>query len=584
MKKHITLILILSFGKLIFAQTDPLLYSWIRNLNGAVGYNSIPSNVQSVSYSSTDIYITATCIPGYSIGPWTGNPNTPTNQNFVFKITRTPQQNTGTATATGLGHTGVWSNGVSIFNAKDGMSYNNAGVWNRNAYYWEGGSFDNCLGHPAPNGEYHHHVNPKCLYDATDNTHHSPIIGYSFDGFPIYGAYGYSNGNGSGGIKRMLSSYVLNTSLTRTNGPAVSSTYPLGCFIEDYTYVAGSGDLDNHNGRFCITPEYPAGIYAYFVTIDASLNPVYPFTPGPTYYGIIQTGNTGPSGGHNTIPAGATTYATAFFPTISITTNSTNVCAGATVNFSSSITNGGTSPLYAWKKNGTIISTNSTFSTTTINSGDIITCELTSNANYLTASTATSNSITMTVQSSPTLNSFFPSNGSAGTVVTINGTNFSGITSVTINGIQSNFAVISPTQINATVPVGNTNGIISISGNCGTVNSVASFSLLATDVLLNLKVFIEGIYIGNGQMAGVISSNVCDTIIVQLASATYPYSIVYSDTSTISKTGNGTFTFPYSVYGNSFYIVVRHRNSIQTWSKYPVSFNTINAFDFTVSQ
>src|SRR5205814_2757500 len=118
------------------------------------------------------------------------------NKNFVFKITRQPAQNTGTLVQTGLGHTGVWSNGVSIFNAKDGMSYNNAGVWNQDALYFEGISFDNCLGHPAPGGEYHHHVNPKCLYDAADSTHHSPIIGFAFDGFPIYGAYGFTNTNG----------------------------------------------------------------------------------------------------------------------------------------------------------------------------------------------------------------------------------------------------------------------------------------------------------------------------------------------------------------------------------------------------
>ena len=70
------------------------------------------------------------------------NPNTPINQNFVYKITRTPVQNMSTPTATPMGHTGVWSNGVSVFNAKDGMSYNNAGVWNRNAYYYEAISFD----------------------------------------------------------------------------------------------------------------------------------------------------------------------------------------------------------------------------------------------------------------------------------------------------------------------------------------------------------------------------------------------------------------------------------------------------------
>lgn len=290
------------------AQTSPVITSWIINTTGATGYGSILSNVQQVQYNSTDVYVSATCIPGYAIGPWASNPNTPSNQNFVFKITRNPVQNTGTPVATALGHIGVWTNGVSIYNAKDGMSYNNLGVWNRNAYYYEGVSFDNCLGHPAPNGEYHHHVNPKCLYNENDSTNHSPIIGYAFDGFPIYGAYGYVNPNGTGGIKRMKSSYTATTTSTRAGGPAVSSTYPVGCYCEDYAYTAGYGDLDASNGRFCVTPEYPAGIYAYFVTIDGSLNPVYPFVLGTNYYGTVQSGNTGPGGGHNTPTGSLTTY------------------------------------------------------------------------------------------------------------------------------------------------------------------------------------------------------------------------------------------------------------------------------------
>lgn len=115
-----------------------------------------------------------------------------------------------------MGHIGVWSNGVSVFNAKDGISYNNQGVWFRDAYVFEGISFDNCLGHPAPNGEYHTHVNPTCLYDDTDNSVHAPIIGYAFDGFPIYGAYGYDDPNGTGVFRKMQTSYQLRNITNRT--------------------------------------------------------------------------------------------------------------------------------------------------------------------------------------------------------------------------------------------------------------------------------------------------------------------------------------------------------------------------------
>ncbi len=309
MIKKIILIGITVFSSCIgFAQLTPDVTSWIINTTNAVGYANIPSNVQTVQYSATQVYVSSTCIPGYSIGPWNANPNIPVNQNFVYKITRSPQQNLNNPIATGLGHIGVWSNGVSVFNFKDGMSYNNAGVWNRNALYYEGASFDACLGHPAPNGEYHNHVNPTCLYNDADSLNHSPIIGYAFDGFPIYGAYAYTNVNGTGSIKRMKSSYWLSTNTTRTNGPAVNAQYPAGCYCEDYTYIPVLGDLDEHNGRFCITPDYPNGTYCYFVTIDAQLYPTFPFVLGPTYYGTVPAGNLGPNGGHNVINEPTTFY------------------------------------------------------------------------------------------------------------------------------------------------------------------------------------------------------------------------------------------------------------------------------------
>lgn len=305
------------------AQLDPSVTSWKLNTNAATGYNNIPSDIQQVQYSDTNVYISATCIPGYDIGPWNNLPATqvPVNENFVYKITRNPQPNPGTPVVIGGGHVGVWSNGVSIFNAQDAYSYNNQNTWHRDAVYFEGNTFDSCLGHPAPNGEYHTHLNPRCLYDDADSTHHSPIIGYAFDGYPVYGAYAYSDTNGTGPIKRMASSYRLRSSMTTRDtlpdgtvvtgpqaGPAVNVTYPLGYFLEDYEYVPGLGDLDEHNGRWCKTPEYPNGTYCYFMTIDAALTAVFPYVIYSTYYGLVQPGNTGPSGGHNTITETVTTY------------------------------------------------------------------------------------------------------------------------------------------------------------------------------------------------------------------------------------------------------------------------------------
>lgn len=312
------ILLLLCISLVANAQITPEISSWIINTTGATGYNNIPSNVQKVQYSDSNVYVSASCIPGYDIGPWQGNPNTPKNQNFVFKITRFPKMNPATPINTGLGHIGVWTNGVSIYNPKDGMSYNNQNVWNQNAIVVEGPSFDNCLGHPAPNGEYHHHLNPHCLYNDSLTSEHAPIIGYAFDGFPVYGAFGYANQNGTGGIKRMQSSYHLRNITKRTTlpnglpaasaGPDVSTRFPLGYYVEDFEYLAGSGDLDEHNGRFCITPEYPNGIYAYFVTLDSNLKAAYPYVLGISYYGLVPAGNTGPGSGHNTIRETVITY------------------------------------------------------------------------------------------------------------------------------------------------------------------------------------------------------------------------------------------------------------------------------------
>lgn len=342
MKKHLLAVLLMSSSLLSQAQLSPTITSWIQNPDTTLaanrGYNNIPSNCLKIQYSATDVYVSCTCIPGYSIGPWNANPNTPTNENFVYKFTLNPQKNNGTLTKIGNGHIGVWKNGVSMFNADDAQYVNT--IWSRNAYYFEGNSFDNCLGHPAPGGEYHHHVSPTCLYNQADSTHHSPIIGYMFDGYPIYGAYAYADTMGGGGIKRMRSGYRLRADQSRTTkpdgttastaGPAVSSTYPMGCLLWDYEWVAGVGDLDSRNGRFCVTPEYPHGTYAYFVTLDGALAPQFPYTPYIDYYGIVQSGNTpmgpGNPGGHNTITGTTTVY-------VDTVATSTGIADGGQISF-----------------------------------------------------------------------------------------------------------------------------------------------------------------------------------------------------------------------------------------------------------
>jgi len=211
----------------------------------------------------------------------------------------------------------VLIDGSEVFDPGDAQSWQNQGNWNRIAYFFEGNDFDATNGHstPMPNNIYHHHVDPIVLHDFNASTH-SPIIGYAFDGYPIYGPFGYANSNGSGGIKRMMPGYQLRVISDRQTlpdgtvspGPSISGMYPLGSFKEDYEYVQGSGDLDEYNGRFSMTPEYPSGTYAYFAIIDDVLDPLYPYFIGPSYYGVADISNLGPNGGNNTIPGNAVQY------------------------------------------------------------------------------------------------------------------------------------------------------------------------------------------------------------------------------------------------------------------------------------
>jgi hypothetical protein len=323
------------------AQTNPVITSWLQNTTGIKGRHYVSgnytpindadsANVQTVLYSTSWSYIRTKGVPAYITGPFLdGNPSITTNQNAIFKFPLTPAKNTGTPTATTLGNIGVFINGVALFDYRDGVSWKNstsslaggpiggAGdmVWNRDAVVAERAGFDCAKGHPAM-GNYHHHQNPSAfkldlnvisticnLYDADglyviDSTKHAPLIGFAYDGFPIYGAYGYKNADGTGGIVRMKSSYSLRSITTRTTyadgssvtaGPVVSTAYPLGYFREDYQYTAptASDYLDDHNGRFCVTPEYPSGTYAYFCTVDTKWNSAYPYVVGPTFYGNV---------------------------------------------------------------------------------------------------------------------------------------------------------------------------------------------------------------------------------------------------------------------------------------------------------
>ncbi len=106
-------------------------------------------------------------------------------------------------------------------------------------------------------------------------------------------------------------------------------------------------------------------------------------------------------------------------------------------------------------------------------------------------------------------------------------------------------------------------------------------------VTLNLKMFVEGYYqdATNSMTAVADPVNnpaVGDTVDVKLASTVAPYSIIYSDRKVVGTNGMINCQFPLAVLNNNYYIIVRHRNTLETWSKNPVPFNTANkSFDLT---
>ena len=333
MRRIIHLIGLSCTSLLSVAQLSPVITCWQQNTT-EIGFADELTNVQAVNYSVTYVYVRTEDIPSWIpvLYDWPNNPWFAVPMNYQFRFRLNPIPNVGPETKTGYGHIGLWKNGCSIYNPKDAKSYQDSLTWFQNAWYWEhllGETFDDCIGHPNQSGEYHTHVSPACLYDIEDSTQASPLIGYAFDYYPIYGGYGHTDPmDTNSAIVRLRSSYRLRTITDRTTlpdctvlpptlyGPSLDSV-PLGGYMEDFEYLEGLGDLDEHNGRFCITEDYPDGIYAYFTTLGwvndvygYGIKPVFPYVVGTAYYGEVYPadGNTGPSSGFVVISEPVTAY------------------------------------------------------------------------------------------------------------------------------------------------------------------------------------------------------------------------------------------------------------------------------------
>jgi len=152
-----------------------------------------------------------------------------------------------------------------------------------------------CGGHAGPGGQYHYHYDANCLhwhaktsstnymFSEIDLSSHSPVLGFAFDGYAIYGSYGWDN---DFHIKEMKSSYKLREGENGYGG------------ISDYIYVPGFGDLDICNGHISPTPHSIAPIYHYHSTMhNAEDKNGFPYFP-LCYHAVPDSRNIGNAGGN----------------------------------------------------------------------------------------------------------------------------------------------------------------------------------------------------------------------------------------------------------------------------------------------
>lgn len=243
--------------------------------------NSYAEDIQGL-----DIAISSNVIPTHTVGtfPNNGNPNTISEQSTSMTITSEPvlTDRASSPRLFGIGLSGV------TFDRQTGECYNNEQScdWRYEAITvgvatnagdtdwvasdgWIGSDCNNA--HVQPSGNYHYHGLPEAFVNqlGEDGTG-MVMVGYAADGFPVYARWGYADpSDATSDIVRVEASWEV-ISGTRPSGPGGPYS---GIFVQDWEYVEGSGDLDECSGRFGVTPEYPDGIYHYYLTDD------YPFIP-----------------------------------------------------------------------------------------------------------------------------------------------------------------------------------------------------------------------------------------------------------------------------------------------------------------
>ena len=256
---------------------------------------ALPPNEVSITIVGDKRVITSNGIPDHPTGQFPGprNPNTISEQNQSFQVPAAPEIAPQT-TPLGMHPFGVAVNGVVLDPGA-------AEWWNRDRFSgWQYEPLsgvidlgtDQSNAHVQPTGAYHYHGIPnELIQNLTGGRPQMVLIGWAADGFPIYGEWGYSDPTDpESGLTLLASSYAVKQG-TRPSGPG--GTYD-GSFVEDYEYVAGLGNLDEANGTFGPTPEFPEGIYHYHVTDSFPFIPrMFKGTPDSSFF---RGGPGGPGG------------------------------------------------------------------------------------------------------------------------------------------------------------------------------------------------------------------------------------------------------------------------------------------------
>jgi len=222
--------------------------------------------------------ISTASYPDWAIDPSFRYPGTPAVSDLAFKVTTSPAV-AAEATQVRTGQVfGVLLNSV-VCDPATAEFYNRIrnSTWNETP---RGLDAHGC--HTRPDGFYHCHKVTAAW--ASDPSVHSPLVAWAADGFPVYLRYGYTDAQDpTSGVRNLQSSYRLRSGSRPSSSTDPGGTYD-GTYVADYEYVPGLGDLDECGGRQCVTPEFPAGTYAYFLTDTWPSVPSWlRGTPDPTF-------------------------------------------------------------------------------------------------------------------------------------------------------------------------------------------------------------------------------------------------------------------------------------------------------------